>query len=852
MSHEKTFDRRNSSVPLSQDLSPCGSGLEPNRSHKPKTFVLDEFHYCHGHRRFFELCEKSGRLVCYRVKNRVTQVRSPVVAYMENNCYMNSPRASEGTFIAFRLPNDEPELYRLGVIQRLIFSMESRDSGFPGQCDGVLAVEEWLGGFGIDEDGTRYPDFFDITETSCDHESQFKLRVIEFNKQDSTDIVPINQYSGRTPLPPCCWKKSDLTNPYDGDLQASSKGADIFPKRFHKRKVSIDQRHSPPQDYADHTWVPWEPLLKENIIRGDPDLRAEYTDYYARAKDNELLQAWNTMPRKSVDPNAQCLCVTVTTGSGDPLTAEKLSTLNTDVKGKKMVPSITDCINENQILRFHCFDRKQYQLVDREWRNEGISEKFAQSLLDEHCNFVFSTIVPNKCKLFRGNNRGSFVKTFAGRTNVPTHNCPDKLVLRLLEADLAFQVVFSEHWIIKDLVPLSTVVCEAGIHSLVLKTRHVDLAIFATGQRGNSHDRRSLQPVGGGLNYMGNRMSGTQSQPSPTEGPGVAHLYQLWNNQSHDPRFLYPYVALCKFLSNNLFWKCLPLFQAGMRAVTCASPRMLAGFCELMIFSFNNFNCASHIDRNDNVDGEHAENIMEIATFLRDCERSVPDKHASITKLCEFFEEMGISIPTSCGYQFPRPHGAPRVFVWQFFVMESIRVAIAIRDFTTHIFQGGLVQHNTAVPVYHAKNRVWIGRPPAYLNPKTNKEEDTVKGVGWGSGRKNQEAKKDVQLAVRGIVEDGSNWVHDTENCGKVGVPCPTSLEPGMGPHWARPTNYIGKPGMRVTTNGVCESNECLHRSGELCGDPLYNSEDDTNRPMGDDEWGRVCSMNQLFRDIVT
>lgn len=776
-------ERTTSTVPLSNTATPISEVFGSNE-HGPRSIEANEELHCHGKRRFFELAEAGNKLLCHVVRNRVSVADPNLVAFMENNCYMNITRSSEGTFIAFRLIGDKQDEYRLGIVRRLIFSHERRDNTFPDKCDGVLAVEEWLGGRETNPDNNaEYPDFFN---NSVDYESMFELKIIEFSKSDSFDLVPINQFSGFTPSDPAyCWMKNDLINPNDHCIQASSKGADLFPKGFEK-KVRINQRHNPPQDECDQSWVRWPSILEEDAVRKNADLLRQYQDFQDRAKSqSKLLQDWNRMPGKSVKADAKCLHVTVTRGNGDPLTASELSSINEDIAGKRLLPSVEDCINQNHFQRFHCIGKTGYNAVMKEWRNEGISEEYAQSLLDKHSSYTFKALVPNQSRLFRGDNKRHFCKVFAGRTNVPRAYSSERIQFRLPSANLAFTVDDSDHSTISDLVPLSTVACEPGLHSLVVTMRHLDLARYATGRRGNSSDRRTLQPVGGGLNYLGNRISGSQSQPSPTEGPGVAHLYQLWNRESHDPRFLYPYVTMCKYLSNNLFWNSLPLFQTGLRAVTMSSPQRMAGFCDLLIFTFNNFNCASHVDKNDNVDGKNAENIMKIAKFLRDCEDSVPEKKESIAKLCDFFEEMGVGVPTTCAYQYARHQGAPRVFVWSFFVMETLRIAIALREWTTHIFQGGLVVHGTAVPIYHVKGLVWIEKPPKFVHQETSEKMDTVNPLAWGAGRNDKTIFESVELAASSIADDGSNWVHkcDTEECGKEGEPVPTAIYNEQGPY---------------------------------------------------------------------
>ena len=843
LSYEATRTRINSSEPIPRNVNPFSHGEPINGDNiivAPTTFMPDTSLYCHGTRKFFELCHSTGDLFCYSVKNRVRKLDSDLPAWMENNCYMRSTRSSEKVFVAFRTPgSDRPRnSYQLGIVRKHIFSYESRDSPHPGKCDCVFVVEEWMGGCIQNQHGQFYPDFFDFSELGSEVESKFVLRHFEFGKDDDFDIVPLNQFSGESR----CWQRPDLINQEDKCLQASSHGPDIFPVGF-SEKVSINPRHNPPQHKPDDSWKHYSGLLGEDIVKNDPILKAQYREYRQKAQSagNEVLTEWNRMPRKSVQPKARCLHATVTTSNGDPLTQKMLSTLNNKVKGKKMVPDITDCVNESHILRFFCLGKEGFKAVDKEWREEGHSEKFTQELLRANSDYVFSALVTNKSKLFRNKNRITFVKVFAGSTNVPSSNdyvySPDKISVRLPENNVMIVLDICEHQEIEDLVSLSTVCCEPGLHPTVINMRHSDLVRLATGRRGNSHDRRSLQPVGGALTYLGNRMSTSQSQPSPNEGPRVVGQYQLYNHNSHDHRFFPPFVSFCKFLSHCLFWNSLALFHAGLRIATQATPDKLVGFCELLILTNNNFCCASHIDINDNVDRVHSEMVKKLAREIRDSDLGVPDKHGCIEKLCDFFDEMGVSIPTSCGYQEVRPDGAPRLFVWQFFVMESLGIAIAIRDFTTHIFMGGLIQHNTAVPVYHGRGKVWVARSPSYLHPPTQTLVPQLDVTGWGSGRNNRDSDDTVALAVKGVADDGSNWVDDFRVCGKVGEPIPTSLLEGSGPYAnpdllsSRPDDYAGIPGCRVTTYGRCFRDTCVensrHMPGELCGKIIYNSEDE-------------------------
>lgn len=147
--------------------------------------------YCHGTRKFFELCHSTGDLFCYSVKNRVRKLDSDLPAWMENNCYMRSTRSSEKVFVAFRTPGSDHSrhVYKLGIVRKHIFSYESRDSPHPGKCDCVFVVEEWRGGCIQNQHGQFYPDYFDFSELGSEVESKFVLRHFEFGKDDDFDIV---------------------------------------------------------------------------------------------------------------------------------------------------------------------------------------------------------------------------------------------------------------------------------------------------------------------------------------------------------------------------------------------------------------------------------------------------------------------------------------------------------------------------------------------------------------------------------------------------------------------------------------------------------------------------------------
>ena len=109
-----------------------------------------------------------------------------------------------------------------------------------------------------------------------------------------------------------------------------------------------------------------------------------------------------------------------------------------------------------------------------------------------------------------------------------------------------------------------------------------------------------------------------------------------------------------------------------------------------------------HVDKNDRWQKEEANKVVEELVAVMDTVKPGSNAHTNASNHLQFVSEFGVSVPTTCCYQFPSDN--PNIVVLQAFVFPYLHMCLRIHHLMTHQFYTGLVQHATCVPVFYDKS----------------------------------------------------------------------------------------------------------------------------------------------------
>ena len=165
------------------------------------------------------------------------------------------------------------------------------------------------------------------------------------------------------------------------------------------------------------------------------------------------------------------------------------------------------------------------------------------------------------------------------------------------------------------------------------------------------------------------------------------------------------------------------------------SPRMTIGMNRLRILT-DNFHNVAHFDTMDGISEDGQNSLSEIFSKLMD---DIPNSDKSIDNFIRFLSDFGMSVHTTCSYQFPADasdacNDGCEVTVGLIFLNLGMGSCVRGRDVWSHIFYANGFVHCTAMPIFLEKNRVFFGKHP----------RRSV--LAWGGGGTSEEQQRATQI----------------------------------------------------------------------------------------------------------
>jgi len=262
--------------------------------------------------------------------------------------------------------------------------------------------------------------------------------------------------------------------------------------------------------------------------------------------------------------------------------------------------------------------------------------------------------------------------------------------------------------------PLLTCLFDTKFQNRFIKSEDVAVIKKAVGRSG-TYPSRTINGNEGVNCYDGLKDGSSQCHATPSEGPGMKGLYKYYR-QDIDPKYYPHYMKIINDLARTTSWTTAHFYKHLAKLFPGASSRhslmWLGRFAILTI----QFASTEHTDKKDFV-----KSLFDI--FLRQFDELLQDEKLGgltrdeLVSARTFVEEFGVSVPTTCGYQFvPRDTNMSYkecgVEVCLLFIMGGIGMCARIHNFWTQIFMSHLCLHNTSVAIFIYKGRAYIGDCP--------------------------------------------------------------------------------------------------------------------------------------------
>jgi hypothetical protein len=153
------------------------------------------------------------------------------------------------------------------------------------------------------------------------------------------------------------------------------------------------------------------------------------------------------------------------------------------------------------------------------------------------------------------------------------------------------------------------------------------------------------------------------------------------------------------------------------------NPRRNKHHCEVSIATVD-FDCETHVDKNDLVKLDKADGRLADLEFLSRCQQLGQSARLHAVQTLEHVLHWGgWPFPTMCGYQWVRLLLAMDVEIYQWFCMPGINVCCRIRNYWVHLFLGSCFAHYTSVAMFVKDEKVYFGSYPG------------VSIFAWGDGK---------------------------------------------------------------------------------------------------------------------
>ena len=197
---------------------------------------------------------------------------------------------------------------------------------------------------------------------------------------------------------------------------------------------------------------------------------------------------------------------------------------------------------------------------------------------------------------------------------------------------------------------LSTSEVDYNLHGRVLTNVDVDLFNNAYSDRGSYPGRRTCENRGG-CTFIGPKESSSQSQATPTEGGGMRveyYMYRQYINPLFGVKAMHVLHELSRVIGSHVPTLFKPLCILGSEDRT-----QFIHFCRLCILTINFYNYL-HCDSRDKLSKEDEIIVMEHVYNLLSSPNVTKGEKERLMLFLEHVSDFGLSVPTTCGYQFPR------------------------------------------------------------------------------------------------------------------------------------------------------------------------------------------------------
>ena len=228
----------------------------------------------------------------------------------------------------------------------------------PTDC--VLIVHERTGETTILDDGSCAPTLFLCNEDD-DRWAHVTQRMFYFGRKSSLWIKMLNQFCGLRPGGTEFAK--ELINYYDGCLQCSPYGPDVFPLlpagRDNDDPLWFLIR---PPDEKVKPELAGVPALLVTNKNGRQKSRNQKIDA-AKANNDELVERYNRQPQLIVDASAMSAVAVVTNSDGSPTDLAKARQIPVNLSDKFFVQSPTDHANRSTSQHVYAMLKGQLKLM---------------------------------------------------------------------------------------------------------------------------------------------------------------------------------------------------------------------------------------------------------------------------------------------------------------------------------------------------------------------------------------------------------------------------------------------------------------------------------------------------------
>ena len=628
-----------------------------------------------GIRYVFEVCEGSSNFVAHKINKRVEPQENPKnCAFIVSTQFRPRPlsRDCRGCLLAFTL---DGILWEFGVISRLRHRAQEFENPEMNVYAGCFQVYKWMGQVTYDEGNCATPYFF-LAETQEERLNDLKLVTISFRSNEpKMKFCFLNQICG---TPPDTGKIfDDVVNDIDGCFQCSKYGPDRFPK-------TLD---------LDPTPMPW--LVKAKAVpvteqdTGYPSAFVSLKRVRSPLKNDDASTKWKNW-HLCRNPDAMISACVVTTDTNSPIRPIDLSKILPESKNWYYVPDPDDMLNALTQQMIYIFDEKQYTVLKK---CKGVPLRQATQFLRDNCTHKMEMGCANFNEFLRRDERyNGFSQIFAGPVTPDYSNFarwyPEDGVASISHIGLLQPKETT------SFDALSTTCYDERFHPFLVTRHQVRQMYFAYGNRGSYPSRPSTKNHGHST-FLGKRADGTMTRNTPSCGPGddtAWHFYRQTYNDHHIP----PAMHLVNSLTHSTYWNAVKTlnFSSFMKG----DKQTMLGMTNLSILTVN-FDTNIHVDKNDRWQRDDAEQFIDDLLEVIDTVEPGTVAHTDASNHLQFVSEFGVSVPTTCCYQFPSDN--PDITVLQAFVFPHLRMCLRIRHLMTHQFYAGLVQHATCVPVFY-------------------------------------------------------------------------------------------------------------------------------------------------------